>query len=74
MSPADSPQRQVPILQAWSSVHNAVKAMALAWISVCWFSVAFYGVYLGGAGRRRQFQIGFFCRDPNGLACIIILF
>jgi hypothetical protein len=74
MSPADSPQRQVPVLQAWSSVHNALKAMALAWILVCWFSIAFSGVHLGGAGGRRQFQIGLFTGTPKDLLVILFYF
>jgi hypothetical protein len=48
--------------------------MALAWISVSWFFVAFSGVHLGGAGGRRQFQIGLFAGTPKGLTCNIILF
>jgi hypothetical protein len=74
MSPADSPQRQVPVLQAWSSVHNALKAMALVWILVCWFSVAFSCVHLGGAGGRRQFQIGLFAGTPKDLLVILFYF
>jgi hypothetical protein len=74
MSPADSLQRQVPVLQAWSSVHNALKAMALAWISVCWFSVASSGVHLGGAGGQRRFQIGLFAGTPKDLFVIFFYF
>lgn len=39
-SSADTPHRQAPVLQVWSSAHNAYKAMALAWILVCWCSAS----------------------------------
>ena len=72
MSPSDSPQRQVPVLQVWSSVHNALKAMALAWISVCWFSVSFSGVHHDGAGGRRRFQIWLYAGTPEDLLVILL--
>lgn len=47
-SSADTPHRQAPVLQVWSSAHNAYKAMALAWILVCWCSASSLSVRLGG--------------------------
>ncbi|PNT65923.1 hypothetical protein BRADI_3g04493v3 [Brachypodium distachyon] len=50
MSSADTPHRQVPILQVWSLVHNAFMVMALTWILDRWYSTSFSGVRLDGAG------------------------
>lgn len=69
-SSADTPHRQAPVLQVWSSAHNAYKAMALAWILVCWCSASSLSVRLGDAGSQRQFQIWLFAGTPIDLFVI----